>query len=42
MFLCVDLDAGRTERQQALLVFAKIDDVLFGVECAFLGLVDGL
>ena len=36
----VDADAGGTEGQQAVLVFAEVEDELLGVEGTALGLVD--
>lgn len=39
MLFGVEIDAGGTEGKQALLVFAEIEDHLFGVEGAVLGFV---
>lgn len=40
VLVCVDPDAGRAEGEQAVFVFAEVEDELFGVEGAALGFVD--
>jgi hypothetical protein len=40
VFLSVDFDAGGAEGQQALWVFAEVEDELLGVEGAAFGLVN--